>query len=111
MEEVCALPAEDALRKEVEAAVRRSGPAAEATWADLLSEDRALRHHLQDVQVPVGLEARLLSLPSRAATTASKTRRRVLVSIAMAACALLVITAGIVLFFLGLKGRLSAAGR
>lgn len=94
MEEACVLPAGDPLRSEVERVVQRSGPAAQATWAELLEEDRTLRRLLGEIRAPVGLVSRLLSLPDSAAEARRRRRRRSLLTVAAAACVLIMVLAG-----------------
>ncbi len=67
MEQAVVLPVDDSVRREVEEAVRAAGPSAQATWQDLLAEEAVLRAELGHLQVPVGLEARLATLPEVAA--------------------------------------------
>lgn len=66
MGEAASLPPDDPKRQEMQAEVSRLGPWAEAEWLALLEEGERWRLELSRVDVPEGLEERLLRIPSEA---------------------------------------------
>jgi len=98
MAEAVALPTDDPARREVLARVREAGDWAQAEWVELVELDERLRMQLSRVEVPEGLERRLLAIPGETAEGAGRSagegwrwgvfRRRSVVA-AMAAAVLL----------------------
>jgi hypothetical protein len=72
MGEASSLAADDPERATVEAAVRAAGAWAEAEWREMLSEGDVLRAALARVDMPAGLEARLMAVPGQGAETATE---------------------------------------
>lgn len=69
MGEAAALPADDPQRIAMQAEVSRLGPWAEAAWLALQQEGERWRLELARVEVPAGLEDRLLRIPTDAPAT------------------------------------------
>lgn len=63
MLEAATLPGDDPSRQEIERTVASAGEWAQQEWTDLLRENSCLREQLQQIEIPVGLEERLLALP------------------------------------------------
>lgn len=100
MEEASSLPADDALRVEIERAVAGNGSSDAARWNDLLTEAQTIREALADVSVPTELHQRLLAIPETLPVkilTAAKDDKRLVGPLAWIVSAVVVVAVGILM--------------